>query len=796
MAQSTEAKPDRASAQYLRWRDLTRAKAEQLVMYGDGMDGTWLLRELTSSSYSICVVYKSVPTHHLVEIHHDGTCMLNHKDVGKLSINGVISSLKEDPVSLGWPLSLRADRVIRPWAVGDVVSAPYSVNNVYFDCVVIDLFPAGNFKNIPVDLARVSYVGYATDNDDCVPISVLRVPTGVQNPDFYTPGSLKSGWETGRFSPEESKEVRDIRLRALHEDALSRSITLLVAKEHVENDIAIANGGAGNFIVGVRPEVAATMNMHAGMRIQEVNGTDVEAASEADCKRLMLNSSEEMCVLVLKIDPEGFKHVVDAVGPDVSKIPLGLKEIVQAPPPPPPEVDVPTPFPEPAAMQQRTGAADSDDAICKLTAQSDQSIGVAFRDTVYGVFVSKVVHGGLAHGKVDVGMRVATVNDQDVLTMSKKEVLSVLSAAKQSAPQFTLGFKADPAAAMALQDQLHDKGGAGASGAAPPTAPPPASATSVDTPVVVATTLTPQKDTTSDVSSKKNSTNKKGGSKKEASKTDSVKAAAKKDSKTKKNSARSIGSKKDAATTKKDSKKRHSTKAGAAESQQHVVQFTEQGRLGIKFVCAAVGQGVFVEGVSASGLGAGKVHRGARILRVGAADVSQLDKEGVVDVIKQQRTPSGEITLVFGEDRQGFARATQGTGTETGTVAPTFVPPAPVVEAAPAQKMLTRGAGMVDFRASTPGQLGVTFTNIGTGNFVIRVKDDGLIAQSGVGVKRGMKLVGIDGIDVGGFSKDERSTLIKHNRDANGTIELTFVNDTQGWKHLQEQKKAKKGAQK
>jgi hypothetical protein len=161
-----------------------------------------LARSLTHSqltyspTQSVPPVFHRIASHLFAQLLPKGGVALNGAPVDAQKIDDVIDTLQRDPQAVGWPIRLDARLLVRPWDVGDIVSAPYSADGSMYDAVVVDVFPAGNFPNVPVDLARVSYVGYASDNDDCVPINLLRPPTGAENPDFYTPGGLRSVYYT------------------------------------------------------------------------------------------------------------------------------------------------------------------------------------------------------------------------------------------------------------------------------------------------------------------------------------------------------------------------------------------------------------------------------------------------------------------------------------------------------------------------------------------------------------------------------------------------------------------------
>lgn len=404
------------SKQFPLWSiDLARSQAELLLSYTGTENGAWLLRRLPGDSVGLSVLYQGSASHHLLEF-NDGVTSLNRQPVGNIPLAVVLDTLQSQPSVYGWPFMLEADKFVTPWKVGDLVSAPYSVNGRYYDCIVVDIIATGSFEDIPVDLARVSYVGYASDNDDCVPLPGLKPSTGRENPDFYHAGDLTTAHILSKHGLEETNEDRNRRLESLHLEASLRPRVVELSKsEEVGYGVDLQGSTAGVFIVRSTGVAAATRRIQAGMRLLAVGGVDITGVEQA--QELLSNGNQ--CELTVKSDHEGYQLVV--------------QELEQA-------------KQQALAQQEAVYQRLVDDGLKRVRIVGVGTVGLVLKTAEgAGNFVVDLRPDGLAKkANADViGLKLVQVDNEHVSTVGKADVMATIKRLKTSNKPLNLFFARD-----------------------------------------------------------------------------------------------------------------------------------------------------------------------------------------------------------------------------------------------------------------------------------------------------------------------------------------------------------------
>eukprot|EP00038_Savillea_parva_P019002 m.26123 g.26123 ORF g.26123 m.26123 type:complete len:1624 (+) comp4292_c0_seq2:1079-5950(+) len=772
------------------WVDLTRQMAENLVTFGGSPEGTWLLRELTPDRLGICVVFGGRPTHHLIHRVANGTCELNGSPTPQRSIRDVVRVLREQPESLQWPLRLDPGLFIRPWRVGDVVSAPYSADGKMYDGVLVDIFPSGNFRNIPVNLARVSYVGYASENDDCVPINLLRPPTGHENPDFYTPGGLASALQSGLFQLGEDDVSRKRRLTMLHEEALSRELVVDVSTADAAG-LVLDSAGKGTFIVDVKGKLAEDKVLYPGLQILRIENTDTEAASP-ELIRTLLAQRQPSCEVVLKVNPPLFAEVIAKRSAPHRPQPSGPVVTSNGDT----MIAVNPAFEIPAGISYTVPSGAKSHGL-KWVSASDGN----------GCFIQSVKVGSAGDGVVSEGLRLARIDNTNVMTLSKSDAIKAIRAARQdNNGAVTLHFVEDPAGYAMTESNNGNKGpsmSAAATGTGIGTESAPSSSTAPPSGATVdALLMASGKLGISFVGNEGQSFVSKvaPGGAGEASGLVSVgqqllKVNGEDVSRAGKD-GRNAALKRAQASgqvllTLQDNQpgfaeaRRVASEAKRAKQAAPATQpagetidvvFTEQAKLGISFVNRD-NHGNWISQVKAGSPAeaTGKLRPGLKLLNINGEDVSTTTKVERNRALKQAWS-AGQITMSFMEDMDGYKLALEAQSADT-SEAPSERPRAAA----------QHGSGVVEVVFTEQSKLGLTFVTLDGpgGNYVAKVKP-GAAAKTGK-IKEGHKLLSVNGKDMSRADSAARSAAIK---DAwiSGRLSLTFGEDPVGFKRAMAQK--------
>jgi len=763
-----------------RWSNVPRQMAELLVTFGGAVNGTWLLRELTKDKAGMCVVYEGEASHHLIHRMPDGSCQLNGVHTRYESIDEVIEVLQVRPRALQWPIKLEMSRLIRPWAIGNVVSAPYSADGKYYDGIIVDIFPSGNFRDIPVDLARVSYVGYASDNDDCVPINLLRPPTGTENPDFYTPGGLNSAVESGIFTVGEDDEVKQRRLTLLHEEALAREIVVDVSDADMRG-LDLDTAGEGTYVVGVQGSLAEGGQVYPGLQVVRIENTDTEAAQPDLVKMLteQILQTRQTCEVAFKVNPPGFADIVKkrtgaatpaaaAAGADDTRITVN------------PTFDV-----SQHIIYAVPGDAKSH-GLKWLPAPENS-----------GCFIRSVKMGSPGHGVVSEGLRLVSVDDVDTSRMAKTDVVKTIRAARaNSGGAVTLAFVEDRASFEAARSA---EAAPAAAAAAPLEARGAASGTK-DVLISGADKLG-----ISFVTHNGHSfvSKVKPGGAAEATglvsvgdmlvkiNGEDVSKVTKDDRNAAIRRAQATGNVlmtfgtdvagfEAALEATNKAKEAKAAKPPAVPASTVDVVFKEQTKLGLSFV-GRDGYGNWVSKVKEGGAAdaTGLVKAGHRLLAVNGVDVSTAPKAERNMAIKQGWSV-GQLTLTFGEDLEGYQLALAAKADEAAAAKP---------------QAAKKAVNEIDVVFTEQVKLGISFTVVdGRGNFVSRVRP-GMAADGTGKIKVGHKLMAVNGTDLSTATGVARTAAIKA-AWTTGTLTMRFCDDPDGWKLALQQKEREQATKK
>lgn len=390
------------------WHGLNREQTETLLKFGGVQEGRWLLREMPGDeNYSIALIHQGVPSHHLIEYDIEGNLILNGSlNIGPCSLQKLVETLKLAPATFNWPTKLETELCLRPWAIGDLISAQYSQNGKYYDAIVVDIFVAGSFENIPVDMARVSYSGTASADDDCVPLPSLRPPNGHENPDFYTQGSLVVAYALSSVKVNEASIAdRNTALQELHKKAIEHPRAVELESKSKSFGVGLVGGEQGVFISDVSGVAEASRRINAGMRLLAIDDNDVSAASVDFCKRLLDTSTK--VTLKVKVDPKGYNGLVQEVEKSRSKL-----------------------------------SALSDYGLINVRFDKPGKLGISFLAHEAGLLVDSINPAGLASksNQIRPGMILTNVDGTSVANQSKRDIILRITTARQSSGIVTLSF--------------------------------------------------------------------------------------------------------------------------------------------------------------------------------------------------------------------------------------------------------------------------------------------------------------------------------------------------------------------
>lgn len=763
-----------------RWADLTRQMAELLVTFGGSPDGTWLIRELTVDRVGICVLFRNEVSHHLIHQLDSGACQLNGVQTPCRSIDEVLRVLQDRPESLKWPLRLDLDLFVRPWSMGNVVSAPYSADGNYYDGVIVDIFPSGNFRNIPVNLARVSYVGYASDNDDCVPINLLRPATGVENPDFYTPGGLAAAMQSGSFQPGEDADARKRRLALLHEEALAREVVVDLAAADVD-EIELDYAGRGTFVVGVTGSVAARKVIHVGLQVVRVENTDTEAASP-DLIRALLSQAPSSCEVAFKLNAPAFAEVVEK------------RTAPPKPPSPPPIAPAVTTTDDGDVViaVNPTFIEPIESRIVFEVPADSKSHGLKWLEApTRGCYVRSVKIGSAGEGIVSEGFFLQRIGGDDASAMSKSEVTQAIRAARKSNNgSVSLVFAEDSSGyAAALEAENAAKASDEASAA-----PAPVEPSTIDVLLMVGEGKLGMAFISGQGGNYVNKVNAGGV----ADKTGLVAVGQKllkvngEDVSTAPKESRNAAIKSAAATGQVlltltedkegfEAAKRAQAEAKASKRAQPPTKntvdviFTEQTKLGLSFYNRE-GHGNWVskiqEGSPAEATG--QIEVGFRLIGVNGADMTTATKTERNTAIKQAWS-TGQLCLTLEKDLDGYKLALDAKAADR--------------ENKKNEDGVMQTSNEVEVVFTEHTKLGISFTVVeGRGSFVTKIRP-GHAAEASGKIKIGQRLLRVNDTDVSQATGAARTAAIKE-AWASGELRVVFSDDPDGFSLALKQKES------
>ena len=308
------------------WTGISRDDAEGMLMQAGPNEGAWLIRTtLRVGSYDLCVVAKGELVHHLLEQEKDKSFKLNRRAYGEgklTTIDAVIGELSTNPPEV-WPTTLdrAAQYTAMPFRVGETVSAPFSEDGKNYDGIIVDMLMGEGTEE---SVARVSWVGHLSDFDDLVPISSLQKATGQTNPFFYLVGKpVDEMREDANMSAKQLVDAKAERLKIMHAARSSASLTFKLLAERLRSNaddfgLKVENKGFGNFIANVG-KVALDFHgyggkLSPGMRIMLINGKDVEKVSGKECRLIL---KEVIAALVRRNRLNG-PYVVDISKEDIA----------------------------------------------------------------------------------------------------------------------------------------------------------------------------------------------------------------------------------------------------------------------------------------------------------------------------------------------------------------------------------------------------------------------------------------------------------------------------------------------
>jgi hypothetical protein len=753
-----------------RWVELPRQMAELLVTFGGSSEGTWLLRELTIDRVGLCVLYQGSPSHHLIHRTERGVCELNGAQTPHQSIDAVLEELQERPAALQWPIRLDPALFVRPWLVGNVVSAPYSADGNFYDGIIVDIFPSGNFRNIPVNLARVSYVGYASENDDCVPINQLQPPTGVENPDFYTPGGLSSAVQSGLFQLGEDTDARKRRLALLHAEAMAREVVVDLTTADA-GKLVLDSAGRGAFVVEVSGDLTTGKAVYPGMQVIRVENTDTEAASP-DLVRALLKHCEPSCEVAFKVNPPLFAEVVQKRSPQQGPTPTTVVESANG------DVMIavnPT-FEVPSGIVY-TVPSDVKSHGLKWLAAADNA----------GCYVRSVKVGSAGDGVVSEGLRLSRIGDVDAFSMIKSDVVQAIrKSRKRDGNSVTLVFTEDTEGyALAIEVD--------AARSAAESLPDPPTRTSRPATVDVLMSGGSKLGITfigGRAGSYVTKVSTGGAADKSGLVTiglrllkingDDVTEASKDVRNTAIKQAQATGQVLMTFTDDAegfDHAKRAHAEAKAAKvaappaalAATVDVTFSEQVKLGLSFINRE-GHGNWVSKVKpgSPAEAKGKITVGLKLLAVNGVDVSTATKADRNDAIKLGWA-TGELTLTFGKDLEGYKVALDAQTAATGS------------------NSTSAAKNQVKVVFAKQVKLGLTFATVdGRGSFITKMKP-GLAAEGSKLIKIGQRLLKVNSVDVSVATGAARTAAIKE-AWASGGLTLVLCDDEPGFKLALQQK--------